>query len=454
MTRSMLRTVSSAWHVRLYAGVWAGYFGLLLALPIRYGRLEALTAAASLLGWVALSLLCAWLTHRWLMRRGLTFAQMRLSEAQRAVTLRDLRMVVMTSLALSVLGFACLFIDRLFIQHIDYSQGIVVARELWRKAGEQREGVSSPLSVLGYLFGFSFFVATTVAHLHWELLTKADRRVVLALAVILIAANSLLTGGRSIVLVQLAAIAAVGALRKNLGLSFLPGRGVRTFATALVAMVIAVGYSLYVFSERAAVGNALPAIYVDGMIGHLGGETTQGFSDLERLPIAVGSVAEFGTLAGAYLTHSFGTFESALEFEQRPGTISFAFVRELMYKSGLLQQDDEGWPLEGRFMPLPGELWYDFGWMGFLLGAVVVGALVGGAPALASLFGGGVFAIGMGEFALLTGFLAPLLLSIDILSVPFMILGFLQLDVIARLAGGSRCWWVAGRRVTLRALPT
>jgi hypothetical protein len=359
----------------------------------------------------------------------------------------------MTSLALGLVGFACLVIDRVFIQHIDYSEGIAVARELWRKAGEEREGVSSPLSVLGYLFGFSFFVATTVAQLHWEQLRKSDRRAVLAGAILLIAGNSLLTGGRSVVLIQLAAMLAVGTLRKAIGLSFMSGRNVRTIVGAILIMVAALSYSLYVFSERAAIGDTLPAIYAEGMVEHLGGETTDGFGVLERLPLMIGSVGQFGTLAGAYLTHSYGTFESALEFEQKPGNVSFAFLRELLYKSGLLKQDDQGWPLEGRFMPLPGALWYDFGWIGFLLGAVVVGVLVGSAPALASMFSGGIFAIGMSEFALLTGFLAPLLLSMDILSVPFMILGFLQMEVIARIVCGRRYWLAVGRHVSIRAVP-
>jgi hypothetical protein len=79
--------------------------------------------------------------------------------------------------------------------------------------------------------------------------------------------------------------------------------------------------------------------------------------------------------------------------------------------------------------------------------------MLGGAPGLASAFGGGVFEIGMSVFALITAFLAPLGLALDTMSVPFMILGYIQLEVIARLVSGRRCWWLAGRRVTV-ALPS
>ena len=450
---STTRSAGKAWHVRMYAGVWVAYFALLLVLPIRYGRIEAFTATFSLIGWVVLSLLCAWLTHAWSVRRGLGITQVRIADVQRAVTLEQLRAVLMTSLVLGLVGFVCLVIDRVFIQHVDYTQGIAVARELWRKAGEEREGVSSPLSVLGYLIGFSFLVSSAIAQLHWEQLRKFDRWLVLVVVIVLVIGNSLLTGGRSVLMVQLATVIAVGTLRKLMGRSFLPGRGLRILLGACATVVVALGYSVYVFSERAAAGNTLPAIYAEGVVEHLGGETTDAFDALERTPFAIGSVGQFGTLVGAYLTHSYGTFETALEWEQHPGDVSFAFLRELLYKIGVTRQDDQGWPLEGRFMHLPGSLWYDFGWIGFVLGAVVVGVLVGGAPALARLLGGGIFAIGMSELALLTGFLAPLLLSMDILSVPFMILSFIQLDIVARLIGGSRCWLLTARRVIVRLSP-
>jgi hypothetical protein len=36
--------------------------------------------------------------------------------------------------------------------------------------------------------------------------------------------------------------------------------------------------------------------------------------------------------------------------------------------------------------------------------------------------------------------MAPLVLAIDILSVPFLVLGFVQLDLVNRLLGGPSNW--------------
>lgn len=441
--------IGRPWQVYFYLGAWVGYFLLLWLLPIRYSPLESLTAATIMIAWVAVSVVVAGMAHTWTTRRGLAISSMRHSDAIRAVTPAELRLVINVSLGLSIVGFISLFVDRIFVQHIDYSRGIAIAHELWRKEGEVREGVSSPLSVMGYLFGSSFFVATTFAQLHWELLKKLDRRLVLGVTFFLVAANSLLAGGRSIVLVQLATIAAVGILRKILGLSFLPGRAVRTIAIASVVMVLAVGYSLYVFSERASAGGILPGIYVESTVRHLSGETTEGFQDLDNMPLETGSLLQFGALAGAYLTHSYGIFESALELEQRPGNTSFSMPRSLLFKMGIIDQADEEWPLAGRFLPLPGELWYDFGWVVCFVGAVIVGIMVGTAPALANMFGGGILGIGVAVFALMTGLMSPIGLALDIMSVPFLMLSYMQLAVVGYLFYGNRCWWIAGRRVTV-----
>ena len=50
--------------------------------------------------------------------------------------------------------------------HAELTQGIAVARYLWRNEAEARAGgVSSLFSVVGYLIGFSFFATAAIAHL-------------------------------------------------------------------------------------------------------------------------------------------------------------------------------------------------------------------------------------------------------------------------------------------------
>lgn len=367
------------------------------------------------------------------------------------MSIAALERLIWLSLAMSVIGFLSLCFDRVVLQGIDFSNGIAAARQLWRIAGEGRESVSSIFSVVGYLLGFTFFVSTTLAHLHWENLRKRTRFGVVAIAFLLVAAHSLLTGGRSVVLVQLACIVSVCGLRAILGVKMMPGRGARIWLGGSVAMILCVGYSLYVFSARAELGDTLPERYAAGMLGYLGATPTAGFYKLNMMPSSAAATAQFATVAGAYLTHSYGTFESVLAMDMTPGGVSFGFIRDLLSKLGVGEPEPAQWILSGRFLSVPGSLWYDFGWIGFFVGAAVVGVLMGSAPRILMLRNGGGVSLMAVLVILLTAFLAPLVLSIDILSVPFLVLGFIQVDAIQRLFWGGGGNWLQISHAVRRA---
>lgn len=437
---------ASASHIHLYGFAWLGYFGLLALLPVKYGSLEAFSALSGMMLWVGLSLLVAYATHFMLRARSRPNRQS-FYLGGRPLRAPDLERLVWLSIALSIVGFVCLCFDRIVLQGIDFSQGIAVARHLWRRSGEEREGVSSIFSVLGYLLGFTFFVATTLGHLHWEFLRRRTRWGIIASATILVAMNSLLTGGRSIVLIQLACVVAVCGMRAMLGKKMMPGRGARIWLAGTLALVLAVGYSLYVFSARAEAGKIPSEVYVTGMLGYLGGQPTPGFYLLNELPASVAATTQFATVAGAYLTHSYGTFESVLEMQQTPGTVSFGFVRELLAKMGVGELSSEEWSLSGRFLSLPGYLWYDFDWVGFYIGALVVGVLFGITPYLLRFRNGAGFSLVAVLIIFITGLLAPLVLSIDILCVPFLIIGFVLVDLANRALRGPGNWLYVSRPV-------
>lgn len=438
--------MTRARHVHLYSFAWLGFFLLLWLLPVRYGSLESFPALVGLLLWVGLSLVVAYLVHAYSSApRPLTAGI--LMAAGRPLSLRTLDRLIWLSLAISAVGFLCLVYDRIVLQGIDFSQGIAAARQLWRRSQEERDGVSSIFSVLGYLFGFTFFVATSLGHLHWEFVRRRTRWAIILVAGFLVAMNSLLTGGRSILLVQLAAVTAVCGIRAMLGLKMMPGRGARIWAGAIVVLVLAVGYSLYVFSARADLSKVEPERYVVGMLGYLGAEPTDAFYELNVLPESVAATSQFGIVAGSYLTHSFGTFESVIGMQSTPGSVSFGFVRLLLARLGIGSESAEEWSLSGRFLSMPGSLWYDFGWWGFYAGALIIGILIGLSPRLLRIPQGGGLAFVAVLLIMMTGLLSPLLLSIDILCVPFMILGFAQVDVASRFMDGAVNWLYVSRQV-------
>ena len=107
---------------------------------------------------------------------------------------------------------------------------------------------------------------------------------------------------------------------------------------------------LYVFSARADVGNLKPEQYVVGMLGYLGAKPTDAFYGLNVLPESVAATTQFATVAGAYLTHSYGSFESVLEMQSTPGTVSFGFLRTLLARLGLGDASQAEWLFSGCFL--------------------------------------------------------------------------------------------------------
>jgi hypothetical protein len=82
--------------------------------------------------------------------------------------------------------------------------------------------------------------------------------------------------------------------------------------------------------------------------------------------------------------------------------------------------------------------------VGFYAGALVVGVLIGLAPRLIAVREGGGISLVVCMIILITGLVAPLVVSIDILSVPFLVLGFLQVDLVNRMLAGPGNWlWVS-----------
>ena len=60
---------------------------------------------------------------------------------------------------ISVIGLGFLMYDKIYVQRIDYSQGLALARQEWRVLGEERESASSSIfSATGYLFGGAYFI--------------------------------------------------------------------------------------------------------------------------------------------------------------------------------------------------------------------------------------------------------------------------------------------------------
>ena len=436
--------------IAIFALTWGLYFSLLAILPIHYPSGEYRNSLILLVTYVVVTLataLCAEIAAR----TSSDSKPPEIAPALRPLDHHELERLVLVGLLFSCIGVFSLAYVRLFVQGIDYSRGLAVARELWNAEGADRSDISSLWSIPGYGFGFFFFASTFIAHLHWEQLRPNVRRALLTVALLLVAAHSVLSGGRSVLLTQLISIAAAAATRRSQGKRAFPGRFWLTFLAAVIVLFGAGGYFLYIFSERANATGIASDAYAKSMIIYMGGAPTEKFFAIASLPAPLAATTHFGVIGGAYVTHSASTVASVMEYASRRGTATFVGARALLSRIGLISGADESWVLAGAFLSLPGAFWYDYGILGVLAIAWLSGIALAYAARIVRLSSGGGVSLAFCAAALITAILSPLISAPDSLAFPFMVLGYVGLAFYSYIVFGRRNWWLVGCSCTLVA---
>lgn len=353
------------------------------------------------------------------------------------VNILDLRSLILVALALSFLGTTFLVYDKIYVQGIDYSKGIAFARQEWRRLGESRDGeISSVFSVLGYFFSSGYFVAGILIIAVKNGLSQRFRLFSLVCVFLLLMINSLISGGRSNVLLLLTLLLA--AMSSQRGWSFrdiINSRFSRFFILAMV--LFAASYTLYVFYERAEASGLTAVEYVTGFLPYLGLEIDRWYLDVlgENLFISLSAIL---VLAMSYITHSFSTTAAIADSVQEDKIIVFLHALNLFNKLGLVAPPDNSWFLAGRFPSLPGALWYQYGGLGLFFGSFLLG--VGSALAKLILVTrvNRIIPLSLYVASCSILLLSPILLAMDFMSFPFVILSFCQVALLGRVVRGLR----------------
>ena len=343
-----------------------------------------------------------------------------------------LRLASRLGLALSVAGLLALFIDKVFIQGIDYLSGLAAARAEWTNLGAEREGISSFWSALGYLLSTCFFVSICVLVVHGDIFSAKERMISWVSSLGLLLGNSALTGGRSFLLLLGAATVAGFYLRADLGKS-LPRVGGRLILAASAAVGIAGAYALYVFAARAELTDVDAHRYAVEMLEFLGAHPTPAFERLSG-DSSLGLLAGLLALALAYLIHSVFTFAAILDMPPHSEHLLFGYLRELAAKLGFIDRPDLNWALVGRFTSLPGALYIDAGVGLLVAGAVTLGVLMTASVRLCQRYPSSLTALSAWVAVQTTALLSPLLLAAEVLSYPFVIAEFFLIAAVAGLA--------------------
>jgi hypothetical protein len=413
--------------LRHFLTVWVLYWAVVALLPV-HSIYPATTEAFLLqLSFVALVTICG--------QAALSIYKVRQMPECGRFDIACAPQLIAIGIAMSIVGLAALMYDKIFIQGIDYSEGLAVAREQWRVIGEEREGqASSIFSAMGYFLGSAYYVSAVLAVTQTRVVSARARTITLFTCFCLLVANSMLTGGRSsILLIAPIVVSAYGARRG--ATAYLRANKTQRRIVMVLAL-LAGAYGVFVFYQRAAAGDLDALEYALDFLPFLGLEADDWYrSSLGSGPLD--ALSAMLVLATAYVTHSFATVAAIIDAPLEDKTIIFKNIATLLYKLGLADYPQSDWFLAGKAPSVPGVLWHQFGTLGFVTGSMVLGFMSGLTKVWTVRKPSRLLPLGAYTLAETTLMLSPFEFAPDFLSFPFVLISFVTLAGIAWLMGNG-----------------
>lgn len=345
--------------------------------------------------------------------------------------------LITISLWMSLIGFLMLLYDKVYIQQIDYTKGVALARQQWADLGEAREGRASSIwSILGYALGSGYYLAAVLVVTQSSFLSGWQRFRAIGSASFFVLANSVITGGRSnfmlLAFVSLAALSARHGLRIR---SVFTSRRQRRVLGILLGLSGC--YIVFIFFARASAGDQAVYQYVVNYLPWMG-------VDFDNWYVRsvnegwIGTVGNMTVLVLGYLTHSFATTAAIIEAPYEDKLIIFNNVADILYKLGVMHPVDSAWFLAGRFPTVPGALWHEFRAGGFVIASLLLGLTAGWTSLWMSSRPRRLLPLGLYTLVGATLFLTPYVFAPDFLSFPPVLVAVVILAALSRLVGGPR----------------
>ena len=339
--------------------------------------------------------------------------------------------LVRSGILLSTLGIVFLLYDKIFIQKIDYLQGLAVARQEWRVLGEERSSAASSLySAIGYLLGGAYFVSFSLLLSRYLILNDRERVAYLLICVFLVFFNSAITGGRSSILLAII-FGCFGYFTKNnirhqrslfKNESFMKYFKFFLFFGAF--------YSVYIFYERALAGEQVIGAYGITFLEYLGLAPNDWFAHV-AYETDWGAIASLLNLAISYLTHSLATTAAIVGSSNQYGDAMFVNFMQIGAKFGILPQPSD-WFMAGRFSSLPGALYFQYGMAGLLIGAAGLGIVTGRLAGIFNADPSRMFVFFLCSISELILLMSPFLFAAEFLFFPSILVGGLLIIFLSK----------------------
>jgi hypothetical protein len=347
---------------------------------------------------------------------------------------KNIDYLILTCFATTIAGFMLLFYNRVFLQQINYSSGIAEAREQWKTVG--LDTGTSIFGILGNVFLAAYLPLTCILLLKFEVLKQRSRVLGIISIIIGLGSYSVFSGGRTPMLITLTLIISMLLVRWGKKLKIYPGKAYVKIVYVPVIVIVALGYTLYVFDSRSKMNNIDPSVYAESWIYYLGGEIKSNNAIIESMPEFIEPAMYHSITTGAYLLHSIWSFQTILESKDRPGSILLTRVRYIASRFGI-GTAVEPWLLNGFFIPLPGAALYDFGIFGMLITALLHGCLLGWGLLCFSKPTKNLLLVCASGMIMLTTIIAPMGFAPDMLIFPFFVTFSTILELLIRASKRS-----------------
>ncbi len=319
--------------------------------------------------------------------------------------------IIYAGITLSIIGIACLLTDKIIIG-IDYTKDICSARYQMNNLAQNREGIRSIYSFLGNLLSTSFFVS--MGAIITQNVTRKTFYCVSCTSFICLMSLSFVTSSRTTIMLFGAFVLAFMCIRFRIGRK-LPRLRLSDITFAIIMLALAGAYITQVFDCRARNSNMTSEQYEQSFAEFLGSAQTTSHT---RLHGALGVTA-------LYFVHSAYTFSGIISQEERTGKVLFSYARNLLQKVGITQQPRDSWAFAGKFPSLPGSLYYDFGFLGMIVGSILLGFAIWGTGWLLIKYPNNTMTIGLASTLYVVILLSPLVFAGDILAAPFILFSFI-----------------------------
>lgn len=338
--------------------------------------------------------------------------------------------VMLFSCWVSIVGICFLVIDRSLYQGVDFMNDNFV--EIRSRLNVERGGgggVSSIFSVLGNLMQFWYFFSLVFLIYYYEFFLPGQRRILVVLMLVILLTGSYILGGRSLVAVLVVSAMSVVLARRSSGriISY------KLFsANFLLKVFIVAGFCLslvmYVFYMRASVGGNESASYLDKFVYHLHGKEVQGYEVCGE-----GLYCDFKNylqLTALYAVHVFWVLAESIQYvpTEAGGSALWGGILELYSKVGG-PSGAGNYPYAGLFNSLPGSIYYEYGWLGVIVGSLYCGVVFSLINFLL-LRSSGVFKVIFYVVLLDTLLVSPVLSSLNVIMFIFVIVSLLSVAFI------------------------